>query len=46
MTTDPQRKVKGIPDTSYSLMEGMGGTLTMYYDLLKGNMLFPGYEIY
>ena len=46
MTTDPRRNVKGMPDTSYSLMEGMGGTLTMYYDLLKGNMLFPGYEIY
>ena len=42
---DPQRKVKGTPDTPYSLMEGMGGTLCFYYDLLSGNMCFPGYEI-
>ena len=43
---DPQRKVKGTPDTPYSLMEGMGGTLCFYYDLLSGNMCFPGYEIF
>ena len=46
VTDDPQRKVVGIPDTPYSLMEGMGGTLVMYYDLIGGNMRFPGYEIY
>ena len=46
VTADPQRKVVGIPDTPYSLMEGMGGTLVMYYDLIGGNMRFPGYEIY
>ena len=32
---DPQRKCIGIPDTPYSLMEGEGGCLTMYYDLIK-----------
>ena len=52
---DPQRKCKGIPDTPYSLMEGEGGCLVMYYDLMsillnKNNSAFigdfPGYEIY
>ena len=52
---DPQRKCKGIPDTPYSLMEGEGGCLVMYYDLMsillkKINSAFigdfPGYEIY
>ena len=52
---DPQRKCKGIPDTPYSLMEGEGGCLVMYYDLmsilLKNNKSafvgdFPGYEIF
>lgn len=52
---DPQRKCKGIPDTPYSLMEGEGGCLVMYYDLvsllLKKNDsdfigIFPGYEIF
>ena len=52
---DPQRKCKGIPDTPYSLMEGEGGCLVMYYDLLsillnKNNIdfvgFFPGYEIF
>jgi hypothetical protein len=51
---DPQRKCKGIPDTPYSLMEGEGGCLVMYYDLMsillnKNNSAFigdfPGYEI-
>ena len=52
---DPQRKCKGIPDTPYSLMEGEGGCLVMYYDLIsilskKKNSdfigVFPGYEIF
>ena len=52
---DPQRKCKGIPDTPYSLMEGEGGCLVMYYDLMsillkKNNSdftgIFPGYEIF
>ena len=52
---DPQRKCKGIPDTPYSLMEGEGGCLVMYYDLIsillkKNNSefigIFPGYEIF
>jgi hypothetical protein len=43
---DPQRYMIGIPDTPFSLMEGMGGTLCFYYDLLSGNMCFPGYEIF
>ena len=32
---DPQRLCRGIPDTPYSLMEGEGGCLVMYYDLVK-----------
>ena len=55
---DPQRKCIGIPDTPYSLMEGEGGCLTMYYDLIKVILnrdksdkdsfwgMFPGYEIF
>ena len=51
---DPQRKKKGTPDTPFSLMEGDGGLLIMYYDLIslingdKNDMtiIFPGYEIY
>ena len=51
---DPQRKAKGIPDTPYSLMEGDGGLLIMYYDLISlidgdndcMTKVFPGYEIY
>ena len=52
--SDPQRKRKGIPDTPFSLMEGDGGLLIMYYDLIallekdkdKMTKLFPGYEIF
>ena len=51
---DPQRKAKGIPDTPYSLMEGDGGLLIMYYDLISlilgdkdcMTKMFPGYEIF
>ena len=51
---DPQRKAKGIPDTPYSLMEGDGGLLIMYYDLISlvdgdndcMTKVFPGYEIF
>ena len=55
---DPQRLCKGIPDTPYSLMEGEGGCLVMYYDLVKVILnkgkndkeslwgVFPGYEIF
>ena len=55
---DPQRLRKGVPDTPYSLMEGEGGCLVMYYDLVKVILnkdndiqkqlwgLFPGYEIF
>ena len=55
---DPQRKCIGIPDTPYSLMEGEGGCLVMYYDLVKVILnrekkdkdslwgMFPGYEIF
>jgi len=52
---DPQRKCKGIPDTPYSLMEGEGGCLVMYYDLVSLLLkksdsdfigFFPGYEIF
>ena len=55
---DPQRLCIGIPDTPYSLMEGEGGCLVMYYDLVKVILnndneshnsfwgMFPGYEIF
>ena len=55
---DPQRYSVGIPDTPYSLMEGEGGCLVMYYDLVKTVLnkdhdninqiwgIFPGYEIF
>ena len=55
---DPQRLCIGIPDTPYSLMEGEGGCLVMYYDLVKVILnndkdsqnsfwgAFPGYEIF
>ena len=55
---DPQRLCRGIPDTPYSLMEGEGGCLVMYYDLVKIILnrekneqnqfwgMFPGYEIF
>ncbi|CAI2367935.1 unnamed protein product [Moneuplotes crassus] len=44
---DPTRKVRGIPDTVYSLMEGRMGCAVMYLDILTNehNMKFPGYEI-
>lgn len=44
---DPTRKVRGIPDTVYSLMEGRMGCAVMYFDILASeqNMKFPGYEI-
>ena len=56
--SDPQRLCVGIPDTPYSLMEGEGGCLVMYYDLVKVILnkykndnnelwgMFPGYEIF
>ena len=36
----------GIPDKPYSLMEGLGGELCFYADLLTNfeNAKFPGYE--
>ena len=55
---DPQRKGIGMPDTAYSLMEGEGGCLVMYYDLVKVILnkdknnkdslwgIYPGYEIF
>ena len=47
-----------MPDTPYSLMEGEGGCLVMYYDLVKVILnkdknnkdslwgIYPGYEIF
>jgi hypothetical protein len=43
--TDPTRKVSGIADSPYSLMEGLGGTVVLYADVISGEMLFPGYEL-
>lgn len=42
---DPQRQRIGIPDCPYSLMEGLGGTLCFYCDLLHPKTAaFPGYD--
>lgn len=43
--SDPSRKVIGVPDSPYSLMEGMGGTIVLYADVLSNKMFFPGYEL-
>jgi hypothetical protein len=43
---DPGRLVKGICDTPYSLMEGIGGNISLYCDLLdQESVRIPGYEI-
>lgn len=46
---DPQRITKGVPDTPFSLMEGVGGDISLYCDILEGEdsegFRFPGYEI-
>jgi hypothetical protein len=42
---DPQRYKIGVPDTPYSLMEGNGGAIVLYSDILSQNMKFPGFEI-
>lgn len=42
------RKVKGIPDEPYSLMEGSAGDICFYLDIIRENIeysRFPGYEI-
>lgn len=44
--------MKGVPDSPFSLMEGMGGTIVLYCDILldqavgKDFMRFPGYEVF
>ena len=42
---DQQRKVPGKPDTPYSLMEGIGGDIIAYADLLTNDPVFPGYDV-
>lgn len=43
---DPQRLMRGVPDTPYSLMEGAGGVLCYLLDVLNPEKAsFPGYEI-
>jgi hypothetical protein len=44
---DPQRNVKGVPDTPFSLMEGQGGVICFFSDLLNEEsfMKYPGYEV-
>lgn len=42
---DKSRKVKGIADSPFSLMEGLGGLVTLYSDILSNNVLFPGFEL-
>ena len=44
-TPDRQRKVPGKPDSPFSLMEGIGGDLVAYIDLMLGDPAFPGYEV-
>ncbi len=41
---DKQRKIPGISDSPYSLMEGNAGTLSLFCDLLRGNVIFTGFE--
>ena len=43
--SDSQRKVQGMPDRPYSLMEGMAGDIMLYADLIEGGGLFPAYEV-
>lgn len=42
---DQSRKVTGVADSPYSLMEGILGCLSLYSDLLSEKVLFPGFEI-
>ena len=45
-TADPQRKVRGVPDSPWSLMEGSAGLICFYLDLLQpGVSAFPAYEL-
>lgn len=40
------RKHKNVPDTPYSLMEGIAGDIHFYADLFDPkNAYFPGYEL-
>jgi len=41
------RKVQGVPDSPYSLMEGIGGDIIFYSELLKSQetALFPGFQV-
>jgi len=43
----PGRLAAGVPDTPYSLMEGMGGTAVVYASLMgkEDEVKFPGYEL-
>jgi len=42
---DTQRKVKGVPDKPYSLLEGIAGDVISYSDVIAGKGKFPGYEL-
>ena len=43
---DPQRRLVGVPDSPYSLMEGLGGTLCFLVDVLQPDKArFPGFEL-
>ena len=50
---DKQRLVQGVPDTPFSLMEGLGGQICLFSDFLSSYknkneenlMYFPGFEI-
>uniref|UniRef100_A0A7S1IH92 Uncharacterized protein n=1 Tax=Eutreptiella gymnastica TaxID=73025 RepID=A0A7S1IH92_9EUGL len=43
---DRQRKVQGVPDAPYSLMEGAAGVICFYADMLRPEAsVFPAYEL-
>ena len=43
---DRQRKVPGVPDAPYSLMEGTAGVICFYADMLRPEAsAFPAYEL-
>ena len=44
---DGMRKVQGIPDSPFSLMEGTGGDIILFSEILRDDKiaLFPGFEL-
>eukprot|EP00667_Euglena_gracilis_P011449 EG_transcript_11704 len=45
-TRDPQRRMQGVPDAPFSLMEGLAGLICFYADLLAPDgSAFPAFEL-